>query len=133
MSTNRTENYQLHVWGAEDEESLAEINENFAKLAGTLSGLLTTGRYQGDGAAVRDIELGFRPRAVLVLERRGAILNGSIVMGGLAVEGCPAGHSDQYFSVAITDTGFRISNGSAPSLVMNVNQTGYQYQYLVVA
>ena len=32
MSTDKTQNYQLHGWTAEDEESLAELNANFTKL-----------------------------------------------------------------------------------------------------
>lgn len=32
MSTNKTQNYQLHTWTPEDEHLRTELNANFAKL-----------------------------------------------------------------------------------------------------
>lgn len=75
MSTNKTQNYQLHTWTAEDEERLAEINENFAKLDGAIKSAkdkiqIVVGSYIGDGTGYRFIDLGATPRAILVTEKR---------------------------------------------------------------
>lgn len=88
MSTNRTENYQLHAWGPEDEESLAEINENFAKLDGAAR--VVAGSYTGNKEESQTIELGFTPTAVLVVNHEGKMGYSSgttAVYGGLALPG----------------------------------------------
>lgn len=122
MSTNRTENYQLHVWGAEDEESLAEINENFAKLDQIVQGKtgIVVGSYIGDGADLRHIELGRKPLAVLVELSDGIRQNmNNSIHGGLALQGIPLASS----AVMLDDTGFTLSTTNRYSMTNTTGQT----------
>lgn len=73
MSTNKTENYHLHAWEAGDDFLRSEFNENFAAIDEALGGLpinkklrLLVGSYLGDFTGGRSIDLGFRPKVVLV-------------------------------------------------------------------
>lgn len=88
MSTRKTQNYQLNIWTAEDEERLEEVNENFARLDG--ASRVVAGSYSGNGAESQTIELGFTPTAVLVVNYEGKMgyTGGSVcVYGGLALPG----------------------------------------------
>ena len=127
MSTNKTQNYQLHAWAPEDEESLAELNANFTKLDAALKAEETTrisslagalqararvvvGTYVGTGEALH-IELGARPLAVLLEHIDGIrsndsrYINGGMLFSGVTtLKGCA--HVD--------DTGFTL-NGTVES------------------
>lgn len=127
MSTNRTENYQLHIWGAEDEERLAEINENFCKLDTILGGLIVAGTYTGNGKSLT-ITLGFQPRAVLVMLHDGVCGASSYTRGGLALTGHPV-VNEGTDCVKITDTGFFVVN-SGFSLMCLSDRI---YHYVAVA
>jgi hypothetical protein len=92
MSTNKTENLQLHQWGAEDEppQIERELNENFAALDSAVAAVqaaaeaaqaaadaaqttaethknYAVGKYTGNGKETY-LELGFRPSLFLVYE-----------------------------------------------------------------
>ena len=61
MSTNKTENLNLHVWEPTDLFSLAEINENFRKLDAAVGELLRKQRHgfvweELDGEVTRNAE-----------------------------------------------------------------------------
>lgn len=108
MSTNKTQNYQLHAWAAEDEGLLGELNANFTQLDTALkaeesarksavtaeanartAGLaqkaeVVIGSYVGDDTDSKKIILGFRPRTVHLESISGARSNGSTnFYGGL--------------------------------------------------
>ena len=102
MSTNKTENYQLHAWEAGDDFLREEFNENFAKLDQALHDHVVAGAYTGDGTKDRFMDLGFTPRALLLFNNSGATMN-SFVYGGLALldHGCSA--------VSIIDGGLRVT------------------------
>ena len=89
MSTNYTSNFHLCQWEASDPVLRADFNADNAKLDAALTAQqsaiaraqsaadnafrpgyvpVVTGYYAGNDAASRDITLGFRPKAVLVLE-----------------------------------------------------------------
>lgn len=126
MSTCKTENYQLHTWGAEDEERLAEINENFAKLDGAAQ--VVVGSYIGTGAETQYINLGFRPKALLVADREGFLSKGSAMYGGFYTE---ANH-DNNMTIRFTDTGFRAGTiGSSGYACGNNKDTPYVYLALM--
>lgn len=130
MSTNRTENYQLHVWGAEDEERLAELNENFAKLDAVLDGLeegksrIVSGSFICTGVDLH-IDLGGRPAAVLVENEAGVRYTSSgNVYGGLV---CGSKGLKGY--VMLDDTGFTLKPGGSGN---NLNGSGDTKTFLAV-
>lgn len=114
MSTNRTENYQLHIWETEDEERLGELNENFAKLDETAVRIIT-GTYTGSGTIPQEIDLGEKPRAVLVMGSNGQTwyATNNMAYGGLVLEGHPVGAD----LLVLTATGFRAVNKRADDRV----------------
>ena len=118
MSTKKTKNYQLHQWEATDDFLRTEFNENFTKLDAVLktglSGLeaglgekigVVIGTYAGrqttPEASTRRIELGFRPKMVLLASSE------SLSIGVLAIDQTVAGAK----WVVIDDTGFTVYHG----------------------
>lgn len=106
MSTNKTEHYALHAWVAGDDFLRSEFNENFAAIDNLLGGLpeikklkVAMGSYMGDEKNPRAIELGFRPKVVLVVGRCNDYDN----YVGLYLPELSGGFGD------ITDTGFTVS------------------------
>lgn len=106
MSTNKTQNYQLHAWEPGDDFLLSEINANFAKLDQLIhsrfsalpKGLkLVVGSYEGDDTQVRNFDVGFRPKMVLVAAT--GLYDGH---NTLLSDGLPNLHGE------ITDTGFQV-------------------------
>lgn len=82
------------------------------------------GAYTGTGSGTQDIELGFRPKAVLVLRRGVETGSTSSMYGGLAVDGADVG-SETSPAVLILDTGFRVGyRGNA------VTNYSYVYHYI---
>ena len=106
MSTNKTQNYQLHAWEPGDDFLLSEINANFAVIDALLAEIprnkklrIVTGSYTGNSSDPQTITLGFRPTAVLVVGRCSNYDN----FVGLYLPGLSSGGGD------ITDTGFTAS------------------------
>ena len=135
MSTNRTENYQLHVWGAEDEERLAEINENFATIDEGLGSKceVVTGGYVGSKNNTDDhqnVELGFSPRMVLVWAMNGLPnISGFNYMGAaMGLKGAPGAASQYSSNIRVLENGFRVRSDSNCSL----NDSGTQYYFMAV-
>ena len=152
MSTNKTQNYQLHAWAPEDERLRGELNANFTKLDTALKAEATarqgavntlntalagkaaivTGTYTGNGAKTRTISLGFQPKAVLVIPVDGRITATYCYYGGLALPGAPA-KAKTYELVALTSTGFQVSSNTinhanySEYLTTNENETVYHY------
>ena len=125
MSTNKTENLNLHSWEASDPVKRTEFNENWAAIdaaVGELRGTVVTGTYTGDGAEEREINLGFRPRAVLVTLSNGLAYQPNEYYGGLAISGSDAA------SVAIVDGGFQVKS----KYPIASNYSGQRYYYVAV-
>jgi len=158
MSTNKTQNYQLHGWASEDEHLRTELNANFTKLdtalkaeetarAGAISTLNTalgkkaevvTGRYTGNGQQDRTITLGFTPKAVLVMREDGYMGTSSNRMGGLAGEGMPCQlqlGTYNYDIINLVPSGFQVHyeywNGN-PGTTRGTNVNGDVYYYLAI-
>lgn len=127
MSTNKTENYQLHRWEPEDDFLRQEFNENFAKL--DRSARMIFGTYQGtaaDFSGSQRIELGVRPLAVLTLPSKGVSPNGNnYSYGGIAGQEMPMDKA----VLTLDDTGFTVSNAYNWHCL---NSEGYNYYYIVL-
>ena len=138
MSTNKTQNYNLHSWLPADDFLRTEINENFTKLDAALSALsaekarAVVGVYTGDGAAERMISLGFSPIAVWVVENHSWLYVSGLIYGGLAVPGGPVRSSEREpnRAVELTEGGILIRYINSNKL--NTNTQNYTYHYLAI-
>ena len=84
-----------------------------------------TGVYTGDGAESRTINLGFKPKAVLVLYEGRVIWNYD-VYGGLVFEGYPT-KSGEYVALEVASNGFIVhTNGNGCS----TNDNNREYHYI---
>lgn len=203
MSTNKTQNYNLHSWVPEDDFIRSEFNDNFTGIDAALKTLsdgiaaeqnartaavtaektareqavaaeatarasavtaeenarkqaitaeqnarvaainsLTTakaeivvGTYTGDGAADRTINLGFQPKAVLLVDSNGRMgfdySNRNAARGGLFLPGHPiqiTPGTNSSIAAEITSTGFKVYQvGYAYA-----NQSNSIYYYIAV-
>lgn len=152
-----TENYGLTMPLETDFYDIADFNHNAALVdaalealqrqlditgcvAGTYTGNATTSGNTTSGS--QSIELGFAPRAVLVIPNgTGVFYSGggnSYTYGGLAVEGNDLGASSSnggYKVLELTDTGFRVSTYAATGGVgvgswAAANNSGTRYHYV---
>lgn len=83
---------------------------------------IIAGAYTGDDASTRTINLGFRPKAVIIL-RKGVYIDS----GGLAVDGYPVlGYAGDNI-IAVAATGFTLLAGH---LYDEVNKVGQIYHYV---
>ena len=145
MSTNKTQNYQLHQWLPEDDFLRTEFNENFTLLDLTLAeGLknleqskakVLTGAYVGDGTNDRKISLDYTPQAVYVSNDSGLsafyINSNPWYYGGLALAGRPVTASERGVlkTVLAVDTGgFRVTDDG----VASSNRDGSVYYYFAI-
>jgi len=105
MSTNKTENYQLHAWELGDDFLLSEINENFGAIDGVLPQnrrlRVAAGSYLGTDRDPNPVSLGFRPRVVVLTSK----FNRSYPLGTVCVDG-----SKNSADIAITDDGFEAND-----------------------
>lgn len=122
MSTNKTQNYGLHAWEPGDDFLREEFNENFAALdaavfvADVVVGTYTGTMQPGYTAVEQDIELGFKPRAVITRSLNGTGGTGFVTTG-----------SEDY-DLVLTDTGFRVRRGL--NFKNSSNNTYNPYRYL---
>ena len=78
-----TTNYQLHQWEASDDFLRTDFNTDFQKIDAAVKGVeteaiaeagkkceLTIGQFTGTGAGTYTVNLGFRPRFLMVYESR---------------------------------------------------------------
>ena len=130
-----TSNYQLHQWVPEDDFLRTDFNEDFQKIDAGIAAVkgqadsleadkvgVVTGRYNGNGAASRAIDLGFQPKAVLVEEVNGRrTSNGSqFCFGGLSTL------NGSGSVVSLTATGFQVYFTAG---VLCTNFSGESYVY----
>lgn len=147
----QTANYQLNQWEGTDRVSRADFNADNAKIDAAIKAAADSGAniacssYTGDGEALRTINLGFTPRAVLVCNRSGAMYlratggTGATVhylYGGLAINGYPV-VANQNTGVTpaleIVDGGFRVAYGVAVGSMSNyTNYDGTIYHYVAI-
>ena len=146
-----TTNCKLHQWEPEDDFLRTDFNEDFAKIdaafgkkadsasvdsrfaavnnsISTLSSrtYYAVGSYDGDNETIRNISLGFAPKAVLLEENNGLRdVNGG-TYGGFAVTGSPLLSSGKA-ALEVTATGFRVNDEPAGT---HLNQRGRHYNYI---
>ncbi len=129
MSTKKTQNYQLHQWEATDDFLRTEFNENFGKLDEALGKKteVVIGVYIPDNTEERFIDLGFTPKAVLVVGSTGEmgyVTSGmTVVRGGLALPG----HNLSDTLLEITTNGFMARNWFAGSGMLYLNYGEVKY------
>lgn len=145
MSTNKTQNYQLHAWAPEDGFPRGELNANFTKLDTALKAEETarksavtaeanariaatprvmSGTYVGsveykDVNTIQTIQLGFRPKVVYI---KGG--TGGNESGILMVEGHPATYGSNWIG-RVANTGFEVRNVTYRNY--NSNENTYHY------
>ena len=131
-----TEHYGLTIWGREDEFKDPEgLNGNFEAVDEVMATKcdMVCGTYTGSGAQSRSITLGFRPKAVFVINREGNKgISANYIGGGFAIGGHDLYYNSysSYPAIGITDTGFRVSYISDSSHC--TNQSGKTYFYVAL-
>ena len=124
---NHTTNYQLPKWEKTDRIQMKDFNDMTATLDAALKSVadgipqIITGQYKGNAAYPRVIDLGFTPKAVLIINCYGRSENGMNTYGGLIVPGHVLG-LPQYPVAEITEGGFRLLRD-----YINVNDSLYTY------
>ena len=127
---NYTQNYQLPQWEKDDRIMMEDFNESYQKLESALNGArnaipqLNFGSYTGNGAYPRDINLGYQPKAVLLMRSAGTTWTSSGCYGGLIAPGFPLGNSIVQ-DAEVTGSGFRL-------LGSYTNQANTTYYYLAI-
>jgi len=134
MSTNYTKNYKLCQWEPSDPVLRTDFNADNAKLETALTQLsgaadqakalaqnaqatadaayspdfptFKVGYYSGNEEVSRSIDVGFRPKAVLLFTSQGTTSsgNGQYHYGGLSVESCYT------YGLSLHSNGFYVSN-----------------------
>jgi len=125
MSTNKTQNFGLHVWEGGDPFLRSEFNENFALLDESVRVVIGayTGKAEYNDVTPQRIELGMKPRVVLVMGVDVASQNSAFsALGG------PDGSLS--VSLALDDTGFSALNGNT-GIGLNRKNKPYYYMALV--
>ena len=145
---NKTPNYNLSQWAKSDRVLMDDFNADNAKIDAALKAhtdalaavpRFVCGSYDGDNAATKEINLGFRPKAVYLATADGRttyVYRDTFILGGFFFEGHPLTFPGNGLVMAeITSTGFRVKDtGNATSDVFHVmlNAAGYTYHYIVM-
>jgi len=144
-----TTNYKLGLWDVQDEVGREGFNGNFTALDAALKGeaearvaglsekaQVVVGTYTGDGAASQVIQLGFTPKAVLVMPADGQISTGSSMQGGIALPDSPAYYTSGNGNgpiAALTEGGFQVyEQRISSSYYIEANNEGKPYHYWAV-
>lgn len=93
------------------------------------------GTYEGKGTTnnkdVQAIDLGFKPRCVIVFNYEKFHVENNFVMLGMAIEGVPLGAIDGSPYISINDNGFEVTrhyNGG--NRIVDLNTEHYKYMYI---
>ena len=131
MSTNKTQNYNLHKWEADDDFLRTEFNENFAKIDAQAVRIIT-GTYTGSqGQKVstpQHIELGVRPRAVIISSNRGLSYTPINYTDAYSMMG--SAEFDSKGALVCEENGFSASNRNNDDLYPNV--AGWTYYFIAL-
>ncbi len=117
-------------WGGAIEQANNDIQEVSGKV---LEMVIRT--YTGDGTTNRTIELGFTPRALLVVNDYGttfAYLSGvAQFCGGFVTQDSPAKYSGNII-VQITENGFIVNHYISDGIYLVTNTEGTVYHYIAL-
>ena len=130
MSTT-TQNYGLHQWEAGDNFLRTDFNEDNAKIDAALAGTLkiVTGQYEGTYAGgatlvTQQIELGFRPKAVIIFPHS-ENMNGYWTHSALVLDGSSNN------GATINDSGFEVTGQTNLAYSSDINQAHCNpYRYI---
>ena len=108
----RTQNYNLCQWAAEDRIMRSDFNADNQKIDAALSTMprIVTGTYTGDGEEQRTFTLPFTPKAVWITDSIGDTYTAYHLTrhGGLAVTNGPCAYNGQEF-ITIVENGFLLT------------------------
>ena len=91
------------------------------------------GSYVGDGVEQRTFNLGFQPKALLLLSERGVLNDNGYGFGGLALPNMPCGPVEGYPGLTINASGFTVcqkTDFSGSYIYRNYNQADLGYYYI---
>lgn len=126
---NYTENYHLPQWEESDRIMRTDFNAAMANIEeGMTDGakpLYAMGTYRGT-EEVQEIEIGFRPSAVLIHAGYSSNVPVEQSLDALVI--------GNYYSnkVQFTDTGFRLNSIAQVGFYPMVNKKGWDYVYLAL-
>ena len=150
MSTNYTENYKLCQWEAGDKVQRVDFNADNLKIDAALTAQknaveraqstanaayspgykpVVTGGYHGSGATSRFIDLGFHPRAVLVLEAHLFMNDNNYNYSAVAVDGLSFVTENP---LKISGNGFYVYHDTSSGARKGTNLSGFSYLYLAI-
>ena len=126
---NHTTNYSLNQWEAGDRITRADFNADNAKIDAAIAGKceVVFGSYAGDDTFPRVIELGFRPKAAILMTRDGTA-RATYVYGGIFGDGYPL-RTVSGICAQIGDTGFTLPSAAGGN---NTNVSGTIYYYIAL-
>ena len=121
----KTEGYQLNQWEANDDFLRTDFNEDNAKIEEALNQKceVVFGTYKGDGTTIREIVLGFQPKAVILDNHRGVRNN---QLSGVPYGGIFFPDASLNDGAVITETGFRVLQDTNHFC----NYSGWTYHYI---
>ena len=150
---NRTTNYKLCQWEAEDKVRRTDFNEDNAKIDRALGALrdgkadvseiprldaavaakaaIVTGFYVGDSGTDRFISLGATPKAVFLVESRGYLYYSGSVFGGLFMSDLPLRNTDKSVAAKIVENGFIVTYEYRSGCLTNEKELTYCYLALM--
>ena len=82
--------------------------------------------YIGDGADSCEFQLGFQPKAVIIVQLSSYMRVGDIVVGGMMISGNPI-HSGSNVGAEITSNGFRVYQRPTQNVQLNTKDVCYYY------
>lgn len=126
---NRTENYSLPQWEAQDPVRREDFNEAMA----SIDTMVTVGSYTGNGLELSDgglhVELGFRPRFVII--SKGWYTSQGLSASTFICTEHPNSGAEQYFT--LDDTGFTVGLCSSVGLyAMKINTENNIYDFVAL-
>ena len=126
MSTNKTQNLQLHSWVADDPVKMSEFNENFEAIDSLLT-RIAVGSYVGTGTCGSEnpnaLTFDFAPKFLLIWQ------DGYVTSLGLRGGKLRSISTNSYGTCNATWEGNTVSwsHNSDASWQMNANRSAYYY------
>ena len=123
---NQTTNYSLPQWEASDRVTRGDMNDAMSAIDTALAVKceVVFGSYSGNAEFPRTIELGFRPRAVLIMTERGITYSSSTYGGLFGTDKALVQNGVPYAQVSAT--GFKLFSGTGNC----TNMSGIAYHYI---
>ncbi len=157
MPSNHTPNYQLSQWEKSDKVLMEDFNADNAKIDAAIQAVerraddlaagkvdppeitrleqligakaaIVTGFYAGDDTEIRTIELGFTPKALLLMTDSGRMFSSysNSCYGGLAFSGQPVTYNSKII-VTIVENGFQVYYNANDKIYSNRQKNAYRY------